>query len=145
MNDDRDIDLASFRRSRWDTIRDRLTDMIPGLRQRHWMIVDAEIRACTSSTQIGTSRGPIESLKVGPYIVDFTYKVNGRIFDGVTSSPVKVEKHDKFAIHYNPRRPEENNSLDSETAWVNSYAIVSSVVILLMILFGFLRNLFFPS
>jgi hypothetical protein len=135
MSDERDIDIETFRETRWQRFRARLSDFIGRIFQRGWSETEAEV--CTR-TVIRTRRYQMTSKSgmtpIGGYAVTFKYVVDGKTFDGVAISPDEVQKHDRFVIRYNPRRPEENNSFDSATSWTEGLQKYYFIFLLLVVL-----------
>jgi hypothetical protein len=105
--------------------------------------VEAEVTECRFVHASAGSR--IGDQVLGHYAVGFAYKVDGITYEGVTSSPVEVQRHDKFAIRYNPEHPAENNSLASvcDRAWFKDYQAVVGGLILGLILYGFAQRYIF--
>jgi len=108
-----------------------------------WPEVEAEVTECRFVHASAGSR--IGDQVLGHYAVGFAYKVDGITYEGVTSSPVEVQRHDKFAIRYNPEHPAENNSLASvcDRAWFKDYQAVVGGLILGLILYGFAQRYIF--
>src|SRR6185437_16441451 len=73
--------------------------------QRGWAETEAEIVSCHASRTIrlwAREKYPAMAPTVGAWAVAFKYTANGKEYDGVTASPVKVEKGDRFTIRYDP-------------------------------------------
>jgi hypothetical protein len=104
----------------------------------HWLETEAEVTSCAYAPArvYGSADGLDEQL--AHYTVGFSYEVGGKTYDGVLSSPVQVEKHDTFALHYNPSDPKENNSLASELdrPWYTIYMYLFAAVIVGAMLYG---------
>lgn len=110
----------------------------------HWAEVEAEVTDCTYARLRAYIDGAGVEDQLAHYAVGFTYKVNGTTFNGVLSSPVKVEPRDKFLLRYNPDKPEENNSIESELdrPWFNDYLFLVGALILGLMLYGFFHRHF---
>jgi hypothetical protein len=145
MSESGNIDIESLRRSQWDKVCDRMDILFGWVRKRGWLEADAEITECISaesSEYIATRSirlprpstyqlgGPIPS----GYVVTFTYKVDGESYEGTTISPDGAELHGKMTIRYNPRNPAQNNSFDSETAWMKSVSNAEGILALCLLL-----------
>ena len=104
----------------------------------HWLETQAEVTDCTFARFRAYIDGAGVEDQLAHYVVGFTYKVNGTAYTGVLSSPVQVEPHDTFAIRYNPYRPEENNSIESELdrPWFKDYTYLVAAVLIVLMLFG---------
>ena len=77
----------------------------------------------------------------GENLITFAYIVDGRTYSGILSSRVEVEKGDKFLIKVNPRNPEQNNSIDSESNWTVEYTKLLDVFLILLFTVLFIRYL----
>jgi len=149
MSDENNIDIETLRSSMRPLsvrIRESLTDWIGWLFHRGWVEVEAEVRDCTP-----IHKGPFSTLSLyksatatfGGYVVGFTYVVQGKEYEGITNSTVEVQKHDKFAIRYNLKHPEENNTFDSETNWVVTYTKYFTVILFLFMVFLYIKEHYF--
>ena len=111
----------------------------------HWAETEAEITDCTFARQSYEIDGAGMDTDLAHYVVTFTYSVNGTTYNGVLSSPVQVEPHDKFLLRYNPDKPEENNSIESELdrPWFNIYLYLVGALVLGVMLYSFFHRHFF--
>jgi hypothetical protein len=102
----------------------------------HWVETEAEVSDCTFTPFKAYIDGTGPEDQLAHYTVGFTYKVNGTVYEGVLSSPVEVEPHDTFAIRYNPYRPEQNNSLESELdrPWFKDYTYLFAALLVGLLL-----------
>lgn len=148
MSEQRDIDAGILVRKDSGKARTQFANPGGGLFHRGWVDVEAEVVECTtpgfraSHPYQNDTEGPFGVL---PYIVVFRYTVNGKSYEGILNSPDEVEKGDKFTIRCDPSHPEKNNTFDSETHWTYTYTKVFSVVMILLMLFLFIRSYFFSS
>jgi hypothetical protein len=108
----------------------------------HWLETEAEVADCTYAPIRAFVDGAGVDEQLAHYTVGFTYKVNGTTYNGVLSSPVEVEPHDTFALRYNPDRPEENNSLESELdrPWFKEYTWLFVAFLAGLFLLGLLQK-----
>jgi hypothetical protein len=108
----------------------------------HWAEVEAEVTDCTFVKTRWYADGAGVDEQIPHYAVGFTYEVNGATYNGVLSSPVQVEPHDKFLLRYNPDKPQENNSVESELdrPWYNIYLYFVGALVLGAMLFGFFHR-----
>ena len=108
----------------------------------HWLETEAEVTDCTYARFKAYIDGSGVEDQLAHYAVGFTYKVSGKPYDGVLSSPVEVQPHDTFAIRYNPEDPAENNSIDSELdrAWYKDYTYLVAAVLVGLLLYGFVQR-----
>lgn len=126
MSESGNIDIESFRRSRWQKLCDRAEVLFGWLRKRGWVETEAEVIDCIaaksrifhSSRAYDQTEGPV----VSGYVVTFTYEVDGNHYEATTISPEEFEVHSKIKILYNPRHPAQNDSFESETDWVKPLA-----------------------
>jgi hypothetical protein len=104
----------------------------------HWAEGEATVTDCTFAHARDLLDGGGVDDELAHYAVGFTYQVNGKTYTGVLSSPVEVEAGDTFAIRYNPRKPEQNNSLASELnrPWFKEYTYIFVAVIIGLLLYG---------
>jgi hypothetical protein len=143
MNEDRDIDIESFRLSRMAKIRAKFPDLMSTLFHRGWVETEAEVQTCRlirHKYPYMVSRSGTAS--IGGYVVMFTYVVHGKPYDGMVISPAEVQAHDRFAVRYNPRSPGQNNSLMSEAEWLPAFSNVVYLLLILAFLVYLARNYF---
>jgi hypothetical protein len=116
-------------------------DLIEQALHHDWPEVEAEVRDCRFVRAIRGSGASVGQSAY--YAVGFTYQVNGITYQGVLSSPVEVQTHDKFSIRYNPEHPEENNSLASkcESGWLKYYTYIFAALLIGFIVFDVVRTL----
>lgn len=124
MNEDRDIDIATFRRSRLERFLDWRRKRAFGFRkwrrdtigrftQRGWCETEAAVVSCSAIRQrFYTSREVPFSF--GRWVISFTYIVGEKSYDGILSANDEVRPGDKFTIRYNPDCPDENDTLASK-------------------------------
>jgi len=118
--------------------------LLTRLFHRGWVETEAEVCQCRPLRRsYDVSR--FASPRLGGYSVTFTYKVNGKSYDGILLSPVEVQEHDKFAIRYNPRQPEINNTFESEAGWVPYLNYVANGALLLIMLALLIVHFFFHA
>lgn len=145
MNEDRDIDIQSLRRSRPDRIGEKLKDLESSLFRRGWMEVEAEVCECIQLGWKAWTNIPdygFPNPVLNRYIVSFTYTVNGKTYEGITNSPDELLEHDKFKIRYNPSHPEENNTFDSATNWTVRYTKYLDFFLAVLLLSFLIGHLF---
>jgi hypothetical protein len=145
LSEENDIDIETLRKPRSTRFREMLSEFIGRLSHRGWKKIEAQVRDCTlvpPSTYPSRYDG---WNRIGGYAVSFTYVVNGKAYPGMLNSPVEVQAHDRFLIRYNPRHPEENNSLGSENSWVTLYTTLASAVLVLLMLFLLFKYLLFRT
>jgi hypothetical protein len=142
---EKEIDFETFQKSRWQRLSDRLLlwghDVGGRFRQKGWIETEAEVVSCSP---VRRSRYYVHSLHspssvwpaLGGWIVEFRYTINGRTYDGATNAPCELQPGEKFPVRYNPSRPEENNSLDSELSWVRGPIVLVYEIFLALILLG---------
>jgi hypothetical protein len=108
----------------------------------HWVEAEAEVTDCTFVRFKAYIDGAGVEDQLAHYTVGFTYRVSGNAYTGVLSSPVEVQPHDKFAIRYNPNRPEQNNSAESEfdRPWFRDYTYLIGALLIGLMLFGLLQR-----
>lgn len=145
VNEDRDIDIESFRRSRSDRLIENLKSLENSLFRRGWMEVEAEVCECIlphwkTLTNLPEDGFPYPLLN--GYVVSFTYTVNGTTYEGVANSPDELLKHDKFKIRYNSSHPEENNTFDSASNWAVSYTKYLDFFLAVLLLLFLIGHLF---
>lgn len=147
-----DIDFDSFRKSRWQGLREWWQiqthqllfwghDVGGRFSQKGWIQTKARVISCTPvrrSRFYFPRRYPPLAPSFGGWIVEFTYSVDGKTYDGVTNSPSEVQKDDTFAVRFNPSSPGENNSLDSELSWVRGPIVAVYELFLAVLLLAFL-------
>ena len=126
MNEDRDIDIATFRRSRLERFldwrrkrafgfREWRRDTIGRFTQRGWCETEAAVVSCTAIRhRFSYNTGRSQPLTLGAWAIDFTYVVGGKPYDGILSANDEVQPGDKFTIRYNPDCPDENDTLASK-------------------------------
>ena len=102
---------------------------------RNWIEVEADVQDCKAIKPWYPSRDATPHL--WGYAVNFTYRIDGRTFDGVTVSRDKLGKGDRFFLRCNPTHPEKNNSFDSETSWVPAVSWVINIGFLLFFVMCF--------
>jgi hypothetical protein len=142
MSEEKDIDIETFMRPRSARIRGRLTDIFTSLLHLGWIETEAEVRECTVIRKNYVSTTQVMP-RFGGYVVTFTYSVDGKTYGGSTFSPDEVQTGDKFAIRYNPRHPEQNNSFESETNWTTTYSKWFVIIALLLVFYLFVRKYLF--
>lgn len=108
----------------------------------HWLETEAEVTDCTYARFRAYIDGTGVEDQLAHYAVGFSYKVNGTTYKGVLSSPVEVEPHDTFAIHYNPDDPAENNSILSELdrAWYKDYTYLVGAVLIGLLVYALVQR-----
>jgi hypothetical protein len=108
----------------------------------HWLETEAEVTDCEYTRISYTVSGAGIDDDLAHYAVGFTYNVNGTTYTGELSSPVQVERGDKFLLHYNPTDPKENNSLESELdrPWFKDYTYVFGALVLGLMLYGLIHQ-----
>lgn len=154
---EREIDFDSFRKSRWQRLREWWQvrshqllfwghDAGGRFRQRGWVEAEAEVISCTAVRR-SRSYFPrrygyrLSAPLLGGWIVEFKYSVDGKTYNGVTNSPCEVQQEDRFVVRYNPSRPEENNSLDSELSWFRGPIVaIYELLLALLLLAAFIIN-----
>jgi hypothetical protein len=112
-------------------------DVIGRFTQRGWLETEARVTSCKPAMprypfprQTGTP------IMIGGWAVGFVYDVDGRPYDGIALSKDKLEKGDRFAIRFNPERPEENNSLATKLDWIDGTIMGVYDIFLLLLLGG---------
>ena len=118
-------------------------DLIENALHHDWLEVEAEVCDCRFIRATSGSRSSVG--EAAHYAVGFKYQVNGTTYQGVLSSPVEVQVHDKFFLRYNPDHPEENNSLASECdrGWFKYYIYIVSALVIGCVVYDVVRNLIF--
>jgi hypothetical protein len=148
LSGENDIDIETLRQSRWARLCAPLSEFFSQLSHFHWPEAKAEVIDCTpvQPLSVGRSRflpyGPSQFdgwETVGGYAVTFCYSVDGRSYKGLTKSSFEVQKHDMFPIRYNPRNPEENNTLDSTNSRATLVTKLLTLLLALLILFLFIK------
>lgn len=97
-------------------------DVVGRFTQRGWLEAEAEVTSCIAVPQrhyysrFGTTN-------LSGWAVGFTYVVNGKPYDGILVSRDKIEKHERFAIRYNPDQPAENDSLETKLDWIDGFVV----------------------
>jgi hypothetical protein len=143
MSEERDFDIESFRKTRSQKIREnlqkfreRMTELVSFVTHRGWAETEAEVRSCKLLHYRTYAMLPSKSgsMPLSGYAVTFTYRVNGKTYDGITISPDEVQERDGFKIRYNPLHPEENNTLDSEISWIDGFMKYYDVLLILAVL-----------
>jgi hypothetical protein len=98
-----------------------------------WPETKAEVTSCkfVRAMSIRSSVSPAY------FAVGFSYKVDGISYQGVTTSSVAVECHDKFALRYNPEHPDQNNSIGSvcDRPWFKDYLYIVGALFATVILY----------
>lgn len=119
-----------------------LDEMLHKDHPHHWLEAEAEVTDCTFTSARFSIDGAGVEEEFPHYDVGFAYKVNGAAYTGVLSSPVQVESHDTFIIRYNPDRPEQNNSLESELdrPWFRDYTWLIVAVFIVLFLIDFFHR-----
>jgi hypothetical protein len=79
----------------------------------------------------------------GGYAVRFSYSVDGRVHKGLTKSSFEVREKDPFPIRYNPRHPEENNTLDSANSRATLLVKFLTPALVFLMLFMFMMSVVF--
>lgn len=131
-----------FRRSRAGKLRSALRDELNWPLHRGWVTVKAQVSSRSLIKRGYYSRYSSGGGGLGGYAVGFTYRVEGKSYEGSFLSPDKVEPCDLFDIRYNPRHPEQNNGFESETAWAGLASKLTTTVVALFLLFLLVSNLF---
>ena len=131
---EKNIDIESFRRTQAENLRQRFSDLHGSFSHRGWLETDAQIEDCTATKPHLRSWRGGASAPIGGYVVGLTYEVQGRRFEAEAISQVKVEKGETIKIRYNPRHPEQNNSILSETSWVSSVVKIETILMVLLLL-----------
>lgn len=147
MSEQRDVDAGILIREDSGKARTQFANPGGGLFHRGWLDVEAEVLECTTPPRgctpyLAETEGAYGPL---PYIVTFRYTVDGKSYEGILNSPDEVERGEKFTIRYDPSHPEKNNTFDSETNWTYTYTKIFSVVMILLMLFLFIRSYFFSA
>jgi hypothetical protein len=108
----------------------------------HWVETEAKVTDCTYARLRAYIDGGGAEDQLAHYAVGFSYKVDGKTYSGELSSPVEVQPHDTFTIRYNPDRPEQNNSVESELdrPWFKDYMYVVGALILGLVIYGLLQQ-----
>ena len=147
MSNDDNFDIETLRcrmRPLSVRIRESLKDWINGVLHRDWVEVDAEVCDCTPiHRSVFSTLRRSTIAQFGGYAVCFIYVVQSRKYQGITNSPVELQEHDKFAIRYNPKHPEENNTFDSETSWTVTYTIYFTIILFLFLVFLYIGKHFY--
>jgi hypothetical protein len=106
-------------------LKERFASTFDGVLRRGWIEVEAEVQECIKPTVRPFHNAPYydePQLLAGENLITFAYSVRDETYTGILSSKDEVQKGDKFPIKYNPRNPEKNNSIDSETNWVGAFS-----------------------
>jgi hypothetical protein len=144
LTDSNDIDIETLRQSRWIRLLAPVSELYSQLSHLHWHKAEAHVIDCTP---IGATRYPMLPedgwTRIGGYTVTFSYSVGGRTYKGLTESSFKVETHDTFPIRYNPRHPEENNTVGSINSRASLFAKFLTPVLALLIVFLFIKAFVF--
>ncbi|MGD0631459.1 MAG: DUF3592 domain-containing protein [Terracidiphilus sp.] len=148
MGEPVEIGAGVLMRERRSKSRDLNAILGSGLFHPGWVEGDADVIACSTPVSWRSTSTPLEGggpIRVLPYVVTFRYTVKGKSYEGIINSPDKVQRGDTFTIRYDPRHPEKNNTLDSETNWTYTYTTVFSVVMLLLMTVVFIWSYFFNA
>jgi hypothetical protein len=111
--------------------------------KRGWIEVEAEVQECitpAANSLIDSAYYDGSELLAGENLVTFIYSVEGKTYTGILSSRDEVQKGDKFPIKCNPRNPEENNSIDSQSNWTVEYTAVLAVFLIALFVGFFVLN-----
>ena len=144
MDEDRNFDIVTLRKSRSEKLRDSFGHSFGWVRKRGWIEVEAEVLECSRPPKSFYYRNLTvdETLLPGSYVVSFQYSVNGKTYQGILGCQDEVQKGDKFPIKCNPRNPEENNTIDSQSNWTVEYTKFLDGFLILLFLALFAWNLF---
>lgn len=112
--------------------RDWRKDVTGRFTQRGWLETEAEVTSCSSIPQHYSRFGATTNLS--GWAVGFAYVVSGKTYDGILMSRDKLEKHDRFAIRYNPDQPAENDSLETKLGWIDGFVVGAYDLFLALIL-----------
>jgi hypothetical protein len=146
MGEDRDMAAGILVRERSGRSRSILRNFVREMFHRNWMETQAEVRDCTAvHSHFTTSPDTSVARGLAAYVVGFTYVVDGKSYEGILNSPDEVREGDTFVIRCDPRQPEKNNTFDSETNWTVTYTKIFSILLALIMLYGFLRSYFIRS
>lgn len=77
------------------------------------------------------------------WAVEFTYLVDGKTYEGILVSKDQVEKHNQFAIRYNPSLPDENDSQATKIDWCDGMVMGVYDAFLVLILVSLIIAGFF--
>jgi hypothetical protein len=143
MSEEQDISAGILSRERPGRGRTILQSLVGELFHRDWVETQAEVHDCTAvRSHFTTSPDTSVARGLAPYVVGFTYVVEGKSYEGILNSPDEVQEGDRFAIRYDPRHPEKNNTFDSETNWTVTYTKIIGVLMALALLYGFIQSHF---
>jgi hypothetical protein len=131
---EKNVDIQSFRRTPAEKRRLWLNDLLSSFSHRGWLETDAKIEDCTATKPNFRSYRAGASACIGGYVVGLTYEVDGKRYDAGAISQVKVEKGETIKIRYNPRHPDQNNSIISETSWASSAVRVETILLVILML-----------
>src|SRR5579863_8685909 len=124
---EKNIDIESFRRTPQERLRLRFKDLLSSFTHRGWLETDARVEQC----------GAMEVQdfgSIGGYAAVLSYEVDGKRYEAEVVSLVQVEKDDTIRIRYNPRHPEQNNSIGSETSWSSPVVKIGTILMVLVLL-----------
>ena len=134
MSGVREIDIETFRKSRSTRMREKIADLACSFSQRGWKETDARIEDCAAiKTHVNFGRRGVTA-GVGGFAVGLSYEVNGKRYEAEAVSPVKVENGEAIKIRYNPRHPEQNNSIVSEMSWATSVVKIETILMVIFLL-----------
>jgi hypothetical protein len=139
------VDFETFRKTRSQQFREwrqaraqRFSnwrkDVVGRFTQRGWIETRAEVTSCKPLRTHYYSNQAYASL--GGWAVTFNYYVDGKTYDGIAVSPDELQEHDTFTIRYNPARPDENNSPDSEFGWFDGTVMWAYDIFLFVLVLG---------
>jgi hypothetical protein len=142
MSTESNIDIESLQRSRWKKARDRMDVLFGWVRQRGWVEAEAEVLACVPGRTHVVGRSGWGGPVAGGWVVTFIYIVDGKSYEGTTISQEKVEPGEIISVRFNPRRPAQNDSFDSETDWTVPVSHVEMALLALFVLGAILMHYF---
>ncbi|MFZ0302532.1 MAG: DUF3592 domain-containing protein [Terracidiphilus sp.] len=125
----KNIDIESCRLTPAEKLRLWFNDLLGSFSHRGWKETDAQVEACGAMDVLAGVY-----MSIGGYAVVLSYEVDGKRYEAEAVSSVKVEKGGTIKIRYNPRHPEQNNSIGSETNWTSPAFRIGTILMVLVLL-----------
>ena len=130
----RDVALRSLRKP----VRASLIDTIRRLTRRGWSEADAEVLSCKDCRERWYSPSNLkDGQSLRGWLVTFQYSASGRQYQGLLVSDEELIEGEKFAIQYNPARPDQNDSISIKLDWLSRRMVTAY----LLMFFGLLVTL----
>jgi hypothetical protein len=124
---EKNIDIESFRRTPAENRRLWLSNILSSFSHRGWLETDARVEQC-GAMQVQ------DFGSIGGYAAVLSYEVDGKRYEAEVVSLFQVERGETVKIRYNPRHPEQNNSIGSQTNGASPAFRIGTILMVLVLL-----------